>query len=282
MRHVIAGTVGLALCAAVAGMSPARAAEEVPAPDLAPCTIELVDGRSVEGRLAVRFEMDDHLVVYSPRVATVRSLLKKHVHAVTVDGKREELNPKRAFTEEDVVVKAGAFKDGKQFGDTAQTRFRFVTPDEVEWSEGGNPDRTSEGLAYRYFEGEWKTMPEFGSLKCVKTGVAPGLDIESAKQRGDKFAIVFEGYIAVHAKGPYNVHLSTGKADACRVFLDGRLIIDNDVQTLESVGLVGLAAGKHALRVEFVDGGWGEYVLMALRGLAESQKQTVTADMLSH
>ncbi|MFO8014904.1 MAG: chitobiase/beta-hexosaminidase C-terminal domain-containing protein [Phycisphaerae bacterium] len=101
MRHVIIGAAGLVLCAMVAGMSPARAAEEAPALELAPCTIELVDGRTVEGRLAVQFDLDDHLVVYSPRLATVRSLLKQHVHAVTVDGKREQLNPKRALTEED-------------------------------------------------------------------------------------------------------------------------------------------------------------------------------------
>ena len=78
-----------------------RAAAEPPPLELAPCTIELVDGRTVEGRLAVRFDMDDYLIVYSPRLATVRSLLKKHVHVVTVDGKRRELNPKRALAEED-------------------------------------------------------------------------------------------------------------------------------------------------------------------------------------
>jgi hypothetical protein len=78
-----------------------RAAAEPPALELAPCTIALVDGRTVEGRIAAQFEMGDHLVVYSPRLATVRSFLKKHVHAVTVDGKRRELNPKGALAEEE-------------------------------------------------------------------------------------------------------------------------------------------------------------------------------------
>ncbi len=91
----------MAVCVCLAVWLPAHAAEDVPALELAPCTIELVDGRTVEGRLAVQFEMDAHLVVYSPHRATVRSLLKKHVHAVTVDGKREQFNPKRALTEED-------------------------------------------------------------------------------------------------------------------------------------------------------------------------------------
>ena len=101
MRHVIAGAVGLALCAVAAGLSPARAAEEVPALELARCTIELVDGRTVEGRLAVQFDMDDYLIVYSPRLATVRSLLKKHVHALTLDGERKQLNAKGPLSEKD-------------------------------------------------------------------------------------------------------------------------------------------------------------------------------------
>jgi hypothetical protein len=69
--------------------------------DLTPCTVELVDGRKVEGRLAGQFKMDDHVIVYSPRLATVRSFLKQHVHALTVDGKREQLNPRRELTPED-------------------------------------------------------------------------------------------------------------------------------------------------------------------------------------
>jgi len=69
--------------------------------DLTPCTVELVDGTKVEGRLAAQFNMPEHLIVYSPRMATVRSFLKMHVHALAVDGEREELNPKRELTEED-------------------------------------------------------------------------------------------------------------------------------------------------------------------------------------
>jgi hypothetical protein len=76
-------------------------AADTPALQLKSCAIELVDGTTVQGHLAVQFDMDDHLIVYSPRLATVRSFLKEHVHAVTVGGKREQLNPKRELTEED-------------------------------------------------------------------------------------------------------------------------------------------------------------------------------------
>jgi hypothetical protein len=87
--------------------SPAGATDDTPELKLEPCTIELVDGREVEGQLAVQFNMPDHLIVYSPRLATVRSFLKEHVHSLTVDGKRRELKPKRELTEEDKKLVGG-------------------------------------------------------------------------------------------------------------------------------------------------------------------------------
>jgi hypothetical protein len=79
----------------------AQAAADEPELRLKPCTIELVDGRMVEGQLAVQFDMPDHVIVYSPRLATVRSFLKDHVHALSVDGEREQLNAKRELTDTD-------------------------------------------------------------------------------------------------------------------------------------------------------------------------------------
>ncbi len=71
---------------------------------LKPCTIELVDGRTVTGQLAVQFDMPDRYIVYSPRLATVRSFLKDHMHALTVEGKRKVLNAKRELTDEEAKL----------------------------------------------------------------------------------------------------------------------------------------------------------------------------------
>jgi len=87
-------------CVLLSVASPARA-EDSSELKLEPCTIELVDGTTLEGHLAVQFHMEDRLIVYSPRLATMRSFVKDHVHALTVDGKRKQLNPKRALTKED-------------------------------------------------------------------------------------------------------------------------------------------------------------------------------------
>ena len=101
MSHKMTMKLVLILCLTACAASSALAADEAPELELKPCTIELVDGTEVAGKLAVQFDLDDHLIVYSPRLATVRSFLKDHVHALTVDDRREELNPKRELTEED-------------------------------------------------------------------------------------------------------------------------------------------------------------------------------------
>ncbi|NBB72992.1 MAG: hypothetical protein GVY35_04855 [Bacteroidetes bacterium] len=96
--------LALALCLAACVAFSTAAADETPELELKPCAIELVDGTTVKGRLAAQFEMDKHLIVYSPRLATVRSFLKDHVHTLTVDGKREQLNAKRALTDDEKAL----------------------------------------------------------------------------------------------------------------------------------------------------------------------------------
>jgi len=91
----------LAICMMAMTVVPVAAADDTPEVQLEPCTIELVDGTEVKGQLAVQFDMPDHLIVYSPRLATVRSFLKEHVHAYTVDSDCHELNAKRELTEKD-------------------------------------------------------------------------------------------------------------------------------------------------------------------------------------
>ncbi|MBS3734207.1 MAG: chitobiase/beta-hexosaminidase C-terminal domain-containing protein [Phycisphaerae bacterium] len=101
-KVMLVSAVAVLMCAAAYARS-----DDAPELQLTPCAIELVDGTQVAGRLAVQFDMPDHLIVYSPRFATVRSFLKDHVHALTVGGKREELNRKRELTEDDKTLLGG-------------------------------------------------------------------------------------------------------------------------------------------------------------------------------
>ncbi len=183
---------------------------------------------------------------------------------------------------EDVVVKAGGFRDGKQFGDTAEAWFKFIVPGDVTMLRAADPGQTSAGLAYKYYEGDWDQAPDFSTLTPKATGVAPELDPDAVKHRGDGFALLFDGFIDVSETGVYMLYVSTGRKDVCHIDLGGQRVIANGEDQLESSGLVGLKAGKHRIKVVYRDIGWGERIRLSLRKLGSSGKQEVTADMLSH
>ena len=50
-------------------------------------------------------------------------------------------------------------------------------------------------LAYRYYEGDWNTLPDFDKLKPRLAGRSEGFDLTPAL-RNDNMAFRFEGYSA--------------------------------------------------------------------------------------
>ena len=182
---------------------------------------------------------------------------------------------------EDTVVKVGAFKDGKQYGDTVRAEFKFVSPEEVERRGSADTGSTSAGLAYKYYEGKWKELPDFDKLTPARTGTAKDLD-PNAIRKGDGFAILYEGFIEIPEPGIYTFYVATAKEDACRVEIGGQTVIENDLRDLHGQGLLGLEAGKHPLEVSFADGGWRQQLRLSYRKLGDTKKRDVTPEMLSH
>jgi hypothetical protein len=110
---------------------------------------------------------------------------------------------------------------------------------------------TTSGLKYEVFEGKWKGIPDLTGLKPVKTGVVQGLDVLGLGVRKDHFAARFTGFINVDQAGVYNFQLKSD--DGCRIFIDGKEIIDLNIlcdrDPWTSTGTIGLQAGKHKLEV---------------------------------
>jgi hypothetical protein len=124
------------------------AGDDPPELDLKPCTIELVEGTTIKGNLAAQFKMKKRLIVYSPRLASVRSFLKDHVHALTVEGKREQLNPKRQLTDADRELLGKIEWPDEQPAEghrPAYTTETWVAPERlVVWSRPGDSGRGEE------------------------------------------------------------------------------------------------------------------------------------------
>jgi len=109
------------------------------------------------------------------------------------------------------------------------------------------------GLRYRVYEGEFKVLPDFTKLKPYQQGVTDKLATEELAEREDRFAIVFEGFLNLRKDGVYR--LTLGSDDGSKLFLDAKLLIDNDdnhpLQHLSRV--VRVKGGLHPIRIEFFD-----------------------------
>jgi predicted alpha/beta superfamily hydrolase len=82
------------------------------------------------------------------------------------------------------------------------------------------------GLRYSYYEGKWKTLPDFTRLKAVKAGIADSsFSLEKLPARSD-FACVFKGYLKIDLDGYYNFALCS--SDGSKFFINGREVINND------------------------------------------------------
>ncbi len=123
----------------------------------------------------------------------------------------------------------------------------------------GQVARTQPNLAYTYYEGKWDHLPDFDALTPVASGQCLDLD-PGVTRRHDEFALRFRGTIRVDREGDYTFHLRSD--DGGRLRVDDAEVVNNDGihPPTEAHGQVHLAAGRHLLSVEFLQG-TGDYEL---------------------
>ena len=89
---------------------------------------------------------------------------------------------------------------------------------------------TRAGLSYSYYEDSndktWQKLPDFSTLNPVKQGYVKDLDDTVREDRATGYAIRYKGYLRVPADGLYVI--SAGTSDGSQLYVDGKLIADND------------------------------------------------------
>lgn len=114
------------------------------------------------------------------------------------------------------------------------------------------------------FQGRaWKTgvekLPEIDTLgPPVTTGPVKGLDVFSFAGVRDGLVVRLDGVFHARTAGAYTFHLESD--DGSRLFLDGKLAIDNDGvhPEIEKTATVELTAGTHPIIVDYFEAGGGE------------------------
>ncbi len=110
------------------------------------------------------------------------------------------------------------------------------------------------GVAFSYFEGEWKSVAEIPNDGAAKTGFAESIDLAPAS-RDEHFALVFRGFVDAPRDGLYEFALASDDGSQLRV--QDRLVVDDDGLhgREEKRGSIGLRAGWHPFELRYFNGG---------------------------
>ncbi len=125
----------------------------------------------------------------------------------------------------------------------------------------------SAGVEYRYYEGggikRTRHIATKGKLKAE--GVIPNFSLSPALA-GDHFGMEFNALVEIPERGVYRFH--TVSDDGSRLWVDGRLVVDNDGShdARKMGGMVALERGYHRIRVLYFDDYMGESLEVGLAG----------------
>ncbi|MFM8330541.1 MAG: DUF1800 family protein, partial [Candidatus Methylumidiphilus sp.] len=135
-------------------------------------------------------------------------------------------------------------------------------------------------LAYRYYEGDWSALPDFASLAPKALGTTKSFDL-SASPSSSRFGLSLTGYIRVPTDGVYRFY--TTSDDGSRLWIGDKAVVDNDGPHApkRAFGSIALAAGVHAIRLDYFQG-WGGQQLSVEYRTPDGQTQIIPAAALFH
>ena len=116
-----------------------------------------------------------------------------------------------------------------------------------------NPsDANANGLVFEYYEGIWTRLPHFRPQTAIQRGTIDNFDL-SPRRRDDYFAFRYFGYVRIPTDGDYTFYVNSD--DGCKLHVGSTVVVNNDFTHYpqEKKGTIKLAAGKHALIVEYFE-----------------------------
>ena len=113
------------------------------------------------------------------------------------------------------------------------------------------------GVAYSYYEGNILSCKEIDGLKPLKKGIMKNFSIDDAPAE-DHFAYVFDALFNAPEKAVYKFRLRSD--DGAQLFIDGKLIIDNDGSHSANymVTKVALEKGFHNIHIKYFEDYMGQ------------------------
>ncbi len=150
-----------------------------------------------------------------------------------------------------------------------------------EWKDAVKTTNIKPGIGYKYYEPD-KNINMISSFKTnlVKESVTDIISV-AKKQRVDKFAFEFTGYIKIDTDAVYDLFIASD--DGSKLFIDDEEVVDNegDHGTVEKSGRAALKKGYHKIKVLYFDSGGGNE-LKVLKQKQGGIKQELSSGMLFH
>jgi len=173
------------------------------------------------------------------------------------------------------IIKATTIKDGELQSGTVTSEAKVYR-----WVGASKVSNPKPGISYRYFEPMGKINLESVQSQPTKEGVTEVISLTN-KQRKDKFAFVFEGFIKIEREGFYT--FSTISDDGSKLFIDDAETVNNDGDhgSVEQTGKAALKIGYHRIKVVYFDSG-GDSSLKVVMQEEGGTKQEVGGHLLFH
>ena len=147
-----------------------------------------------------------------------------------------------------------------------------------EWMNAISPAGVEPGLTYKYYEPTGPVNIHVADNTAVaKTGTTAVIT-HSVKQRKEKFALVFDGYIKIAKDGFYTFSISSD--DGSKLFIDGLEVVDND-SNQAGPGKAALKKGYHKITVQYYDSGGDNSLKVFVQPEGGSQME-IPAELLFH
>ena len=114
------------------------------------------------------------------------------------------------------------------------------------------------GSKVKYYAGEWTQLPDFSKLKVLNEEILTDFQFDTSdvilgSGLNRAMGLTVEGFFDVPETGTYRFYLASD--DGSKLFIDGVLIIDNDLvhKVTELRNEVILKGGIHSVRIEYFD-----------------------------
>jgi len=149
------------------------------------------------------------------------------------------------------------------------------------WMKAEKAKNLQPGISWKYYEPAGKiSLESIQNSPVIKEGIAGSIS-EKVKQREEKYALQFDGYIKINNDGIYT--FSTLSDDGSKLLIDDEEIVNNDGEygAVEAFGKAALKRGFHKIKVIYFDSGGGNE-LKVYWSFANKEKEAIPHSVLFH